>query len=127
MSEISVLVLLIVAGLVAWAAFQSIRAQKRSDTVALQMSELRRALQTMATAQAQSSGQLTAFAGSVNSRLDAVSKSLTDGVAQSADISAKGQAAMREDLKNTQGIMERIHRQLGEFQETSRGLANAQQ
>ena len=127
MSEISVLVLLIVAGLVAWAAFQSVRGQKRSDAVALQMSELRRDLQTMATAQAQSSGQLMAFAGSVNSRLDAVSKSLTDGVAQSADISAKGQAAMREDLKNTQGIMERIHRQLGEFQESSRGLANAQQ
>jgi DNA anti-recombination protein RmuC len=30
-------------------------------------------------------------------------------------------------LKSTQSMMERIHKQLGEFQEVSRGLSNAQQ
>jgi len=91
------------------------------------MSELRRELQTVATAQAQAAGQIGAMAATVTQRLDTVSRSLTDGVAQSADISAKGQSAMREDLKSTQGMMERVHKQLGEFQEVSRGLSNAQQ
>ena len=127
MPEFSVLVLLIVAALVVWAAMQSVRAQRKGEAVESQMTELRRDLQTMATAQAESAGQLTALASSVNSRLDSVSKSLSDGVAQSADISARGQTAMREDLRNTQGMMERIHKQLGEFQEVSRGLSNAQQ
>src|SRR5258706_15388401 len=56
-----------------------------------------------------------------------VGKSLTDGVVQCAAISAQGQSAMRDELKSTQGMMERIHKQLGEFQEVSRGLSNAQQ
>jgi DNA recombination protein RmuC len=127
MSGILIAGLLVVAALVVWVALQSLGTQRKSEANELQMSELRRDLQSVATAQAQAAGQISAFASTVTQRLDSVSKSLTDGVAQSADISAQGQSAMRDELKNTQGMMERIHKQLGEFQEVSRGLSNAQQ
>jgi len=127
MSGILIAALFVVVVLVAWLALQNLTAQKKSETIESQMNELRRDLQTMATAQAQSAGQITTLTSSVTTRLDSVSKSLTDGVAQSADISSKSQTAMREELKSTQGMMERIHKQLGEFQELSRGLSNAQQ
>jgi len=127
MSPLLITGLLIVAALVVWVALQGLGTQKKSEAIESQMNELRRDMQSVANAQAQAAGQISTLASTVTQRLDAVSKSLTDGVAQSADISAKGQTAMREDLKNTQGMMERIHKQLGEFQEVSRGLSNAQQ
>jgi DNA recombination protein RmuC len=127
MSGILIAGLLVVAVLVIWVALQSLNAQKKSEVVESQMSELRHDLQSIATAQAQATGQITALASTVTQRLDMVGKSLTDGVVQSAAISAQGQSAMREELKSTQGMMERIHQQLGEFQEVSRGLSDAQQ
>ncbi len=127
MSGILIAGLLVVAVLVIWVALQSLNAQKKSEVIESQMSELRHDLQSVATAQAQATGQITTLASTVTQRLDMVGKSLTDGVVQSAAISAQGQSAMREDLKSTQGMMERIHKQLGEFQEVSRGLSNAQQ
>jgi len=127
MSGILIAGLLLVAALVIWVALQSLGTQKKSQAVESQMNELRHDLQSVATAQAQATGQLTALASTVTQRLDMVGKSLTDGVVQSAAISAQGQSAMREELKSTQGMMERIHKQLGEFQELSRGLSNAQQ
>ena len=127
MSGIVVVTALVALGLVVWLALQSLSAQKKTEGVESQMNELRRDLQTVATAQAQAAGQISTLTSSVTTRLDAVSRSLTDGVAKSADISAQGQTAMREELKSTQGMMERIHKQLGEFQEVSRGLSNAQQ
>jgi DNA recombination protein RmuC len=127
MSEILVAGLLVVAALVVWVALQSAGTQKKSEAIESQMSELRRDLQSVAQAQAQAAGQISTLASNVTQRLDSVAQSLTDGVAKSADISAQGQSAMRDELKNTQGMMERIHKQLGEFQEVSRGLSSAQQ
>ena len=127
MSGIVVVAALVALGLVVWLALQSLSAQKKTEGVESQMNELRRDLHTVATAQAQAAGQISTLTSSVTTRLDAVSRSLTDGVAKSADISAQGQTAMREELKSTQSMMERIHKQLGEFQEVSRGLSNAQQ
>src|ERR1700693_250260 len=127
MSGILIAGLLVVAVLVVWVALQSLNAQKKSEVIESQMSELRHDLQSVATAQAQATGQITTLASTVTQRLDMVGKSLTDGVVQSAAISAQAQSAMREERKSTQGMMERIHKQLGEFQEVSRGLSNAQQ
>lgn len=127
MSGILITAVFVVVVLVIWVALQSLSAQKKSETIETQMNELRRDLQTVATAQAQAAGQITALTSSVTTRLDAVSKSLTDGVAQSADISAKSQTAMREELKSTQNLMQQIQKQMGEFQELSRGLSSAQQ
>ncbi len=127
MSGILVVGLLVVAVLVVWVAVQSLGTQKKGQAIETQMNELRRDLQSVAQAQAQAAGQISTLASNVTQRLDTVAKSLTDGVAKSADISAQGQSAMRDELKNTQGMMERIHKQLGEFQEVSRGLSSAQQ
>jgi DNA recombination protein RmuC len=127
MSGILITGLLLVAVLVVWIAIQSLSTQKKSEAIESQMTELRHDLQTVANAQAQAAGQISTLASTVTQRLDSVAKSLTEGVVQSADISAKGQSAMREELKSTQGMMERIYKQLGEFQEVSRGLSNAQQ
>src|SRR5258707_7946205 len=127
MSQILVVGLLVVAVLVVWVAVQSLGTQKKGQAIETQMNELPRDLQSVAQAQAQAAGQISTLASTVTQRLDTVSKSLTDGVAKSADISAQGQSAMRDELKNTQGMMERIHKQLGEFQEVSRGLSSAQQ
>jgi DNA recombination protein RmuC len=127
MSEILIAGILAVAALFVWVALQSLGAQKKSQAIESQMTELRHDLQTVANVQAQAAGQVSTLASTVTQRLDSVAKSLTEGVVQSADISAKGQSAMREELKSTQGMMERIYKQLGEFQEVSRGLSNAQQ
>src|SRR5215469_5019233 len=127
MSGILIVAVLVALALVLWVALQSLAAQKKSEGIESQMNELRRDLQTVATAQAQAAGQISTLTSSVTTRLDSVSRSLTDGVVKSADISAQGQTAMREELRSTQNLMERIHRQLGEFQELSRGLSTAQQ
>jgi DNA recombination protein RmuC len=127
MSAILIFALLLVAALMVWVAFLARGTQQKSSALDAQMNELRRDLQTVAVAQAQASGQIGTLASTVTQRLDAVSKSLTDGVVKSADISAQSQTAMRDELKNTHGMLERIHSQLGEFQEVSRGLSNAQQ
>src|ERR1700719_3675368 len=103
MSGILIAGLLLVAVLVVWVAWQSLGAQKKSAVIESQMSELRRDLQSISTSQAQATGQITALAAIVTQRLDLVGKSLTDGVVQSAEISAQGQSAMREELKSTQG------------------------
>jgi DNA recombination protein RmuC len=116
----------IVVALVIWVALQGQAGQKKSASLETQMNELRRDLQTVATAHAQNVGQISTLAATVSQRLDAVSKSLQDGVANSAHIAAQGQSAIAGELKNTQGIMERIHKQLGEFQELSRGLSETQ-
>jgi DNA recombination protein RmuC len=127
MSGLLMFAVLVAAALLVWVALASLAAQKKNQNMETQMGELRRGLETVATAQAQAAGQISTLTSSVTTRLDAVSRSLTDGVAKSADISAQGQTAMREELRSTQSLMERIQRQLGEFQELSRGLSTAQQ
>jgi DNA recombination protein RmuC len=127
MSGFFVAGVLVVAVLVIWLAWQSLGAQKKSQAIESQMTELRRDLQSLTTSQAQSAGQINTLASTVTQRLDAVSQSLTDGVVKSAGISAQSQSAMREELQSTQSLLERIYKQLGEFQEVSRGLGHAQQ
>jgi len=127
MSGILIVAVFVALALVVWVALQGLAAQKKNEGVESQMNELRRDLQTVATAQAQAAGQISTLTSSVTTRLDAVSRSLTDGVVKSADISAQGQSAMREELKSTQTLMQQIYKQLGEFQEVSRGLSSAQQ
>ena len=108
--------LIIVAVLVAWVALQSAQTQRRAQNAESQMNELRRDLQTMATAQAQSAGQIASIGQTVTQRLDSVTKTLQDGVSQSAQISAQSQAAMAAELKNSQQTLGEIHKQLGAVQ-----------
>jgi DNA recombination protein RmuC len=126
MNGVQIVALLLLALLVIGVVWQGLRAQKKNESLEAQMNELRNGLQNLASAQAQNTGQITTLATTVTQRLDAVSKSLQDGVTNSAQISSQGQSAIAGELKNTQGMMERIHKQLGEFQELSRGLNETQ-
>jgi len=116
MTAVLIAGLIIVAALVAWVALQNTQSQRRTQSVESQMTELRRDLQTMATAQAQSAGQIASIGQSVTQRLDSVTKTLQDGVSQSAQISAQSQAAMANELKNSQQTLGEIQKQLGAVQ-----------
>ncbi|MFI5058998.1 MAG: DNA recombination protein RmuC [Candidatus Acidiferrales bacterium] len=107
---------ILLAALVLWLVLQSSQDQKKSAMLESQLSELRRELQTIATSQAQSAGKVDAIGQSVTQRLDNVSKALQDGVKDSANISAQSQTAVRDEIKNSREMMERIQKQLGEVQ-----------
>jgi DNA recombination protein RmuC len=119
--------LLVVAVLVVWVALQNSQAQGRTQNVEKQMSELRRDLQTMATAQAQSAGQIAAIGQSVTQRLDSVTKTLQDGVSQSAQIAAQSQSAMASELKNSHQTLGEIQKQLGAVQLAGSQMSQATQ
>src|SRR5262252_1130997 len=119
--------LLLVAALVIWVALQNSQAQRRTQNVEGQMHELRRDLQTMATAQAQSAGQIAAIGQSVTQRLDSVTKTLQDGVSQSAQIAAQSQSAMTTELKNSHQTLGEIQKQLGAVQLAGNQISQATQ
>lgn len=127
MTAVLIAGLILVAALVAWVALQNAQGQKRSQGVESQVNELRRDLQTIATSQAQSAGQIAAIGQSVTQRLDSVTKTLQDGVSQSAQISAQSQAAMAGELKNSQQTLGEIQKQLGAVQQTSSQMSQAAQ
>lgn len=125
MAVIAITMAILVVALVAWQILQSTQGQRKSDVLETQMSELRRDLQTIATAQAQSSGQIATIGQSVSQRLESVTKALQDGVSSSAQIATQGQTAIATELKNTREQMGQIQKQLGEFQELSRNVSSA--
>ncbi len=127
MTEVLIAAVIVVAALVAWVALQSAQAQRRAQGMETQVNELRRDLQTIATAQAQSTGQIASIGQTVTQRLDSVTKTLQDGVSQSAQISAQSQAAMASELKNSQQTLGEIQKQLGAVQQTSSQMSQAAQ
>jgi DNA recombination protein RmuC len=114
-----------VVAVVAFLLLQGTQSQKKSAVLDSQMSELRRDLQTIATAQAQSSGQIATIGQTVSQRLESVTKALQDGVSNSAHIATQGQTAIATELKNTREQMGLIQKQLGEFQELGRNVSSA--
>jgi DNA recombination protein RmuC len=127
MNAALIVVAILLAALVIWLVLQNARSQKKGDTLESQLSELRRDLQTMATAQAQSTGQLQSIGQTVSQRLEGVTKALQDGVTNSAQIASQGQTAIATELKNTREQIGLIQKQIGEVQEQSRELSQATQ
>ncbi|MGB2592811.1 MAG: DNA recombination protein RmuC [Candidatus Acidiferrum sp.] len=125
MNGVLIGVVIVVAALVLWLVLQTAQEQKRSSLLDAQVNELRRDLQTIATAQAQSTGQVATIGQSVSQRLESVTKALQDGVSNSAQIATQGQTAIANELKNTREQIGHIQKQLGEFQELSRGMSSA--
>ncbi|MGC0772645.1 MAG: DNA recombination protein RmuC [Candidatus Acidiferrum sp.] len=125
MNAVLIGVLIVVAGLVLWLVLQTSREQKKNALLEGQMNELRRDLQTIGTAQAQSTGQMATLGQSVSQRLESVTKALQDGVSSSAQIATQGQTAIANELKNTREQIGHIQKQLGEFQELGRGISSA--
>jgi DNA recombination protein RmuC len=116
---------IVVAALVLWLVLQTSQERRKSGLLEAQMNELRRDLQAMAIAQAQSTGQMATIGQSVSQRLESVTKALQDGVSNSAQIATQGQTAIANELKNTREQIGHIQKQLGEFQELGRGMSSA--
>jgi len=125
MTPVLIGAVILVAGLVLWLVLQTSQEQKKNALLEGQMNELRRDVQTMAMAQAQSSGQIATIGQSVSQRLESVTKALQDGVSNSAQIATQGQTAIANELKNTREQIGNIQKQLGEFQELGRGISSA--
>jgi len=125
MNVVLIGIVIVVAGLVLWLVVQTSQEKKKKALLEGQLNELRRDLQTMAMAQAQSSGQIATIGQSVSQRLENVTKALQDGVSNSAQISTQGQTAIANELKNTREQIGHIQKQLGEFQELGRGISSA--
>jgi len=127
MNALLIGVAILVAVLVLWLVLQSSQGQKKSAALESQLSELRRELGTIAISQAQSAGKVDVIGQSVTQRLDSVSKALQDGVKDSANISAQSQTAVRDEIKNSREMMERIQKQLGEVQLAGRQMSQTAQ
>src|SRR6266581_3758214 len=115
---------ILVAILVIWMTLQNLQGRQKSGAIESQMNELRRDLQTIATSQAQSTGQLETIAKSVAQRLDSVTPALQDAIKNSAQITGQmtsdAQTKMADELKNTRDQISQIQRQLGEVQEAEK-------
>ena len=135
LAVVGVLIGLLLIGLLGWLLLQNSQDQKKNAALETQLNEVRRDLLTLSTTQAQSSSKIETIAGTVASRLEAVTTALKDGVKDSAQITSKitseSQAAMSQELKNTREQISQIQNQLGEVQqagkqmfETTRTLEN---
>src|ERR1700704_6285664 len=122
---------ILVAILVIWLALQSLQNREKSSAIESQMNELRRDLQTIATSQASSTGQLETIAKSVAQRLDSVTPALQEAIKNSAQITGQmtsdAQTKMADELKNTRDQISQIQRQLGEVQLAGKQMSQTAQ
>ena len=122
---------ILVAILVIWMTLQNLQGRQKSGAIESQMNELRRDLQTIATSQAQSTGQLETIAKSVAQRLDSVTPALQDAIKNSAQITGQmtsdAQTKMADELKNTRDQISQIQRQLGEVQQAGKQMSQTAQ
>ena len=121
----------LVAILLIWLALQNLQSRQKSAAIESQMNELRRDLQTIATSQAQSTGQLETIAKGVALRLDSVTPALQDAIKNSAQITGQmtsdAQTKMADELKNTRDQIIQIQRQLGEVQQAGKQMSQTAQ
>jgi DNA recombination protein RmuC len=129
MAPIAIAVLLlglVLVGLVVWVLLRVTADQKKNEVLESQMNELRRDLLNLSTTQAQSTSKIEIIAGTVATRLEAVTTALKDGVKDSAQITSKltaeSQAAMSQELKNTREQINQIQNQLGEVQQAGKQM-----
>ena len=112
-------------------ALQTLQSRQKSGAIELQMNELRRDLQTIATSQAQSTGQLETIAKGVALRLDSVTPALQDAIKNSAQITGQmtsdAQSKMADELKNTREQIVQIQRQLSEVQQAGKQMSQTAQ
>jgi DNA recombination protein RmuC len=127
MTVVSIGVVILVAVLVLWLVLQSSQGRQKAEALESQMNELRRDLQTIATSQAQSTGQLETIARNVVQRLDSVAPALQEAIKNSAQITGQmtsdAQTKMADELKNTRDQISQIQRQLGEVQQAGKQMS----
>jgi len=131
MNALLIAAVFLVVILVIWLALQTFQSREKSGALESQMNELRRDLQTIATSQASSTGQLETIARSVAQRLDGVAPALQDAIKNSAQITGQmtsdAQTKMADELKNTRDQISQIQRQLGEVQQAGKQMSQTAQ
>jgi len=131
MNAVLIGAVILVAVLVLWLVLQSSQGRQKGAALESQMNELRRDLQTIATSQASSTGQLEAIAKNVAQRLDSVAPALQDAIKNSAQITGQitsdAQTKMAGELKNTREQISEIQRQLGEVQQAGKQMSQTAQ
>src|SRR5437667_5932995 len=122
---------ILVAILMIWLAFETLQGRQKSGAIESQMTELRRDLQTIATSQAQSTGQLETIAKSVAQRLDSVAPALQDAVKNSVPMTGQmtsdAQNKMADELKNTRDQISQMQLLLGEVQQAGKQMSQTAQ
>lgn len=73
------------------------------------------------------SNQLTQATQTVVNQMGQVNSSLQSGLASSGELVSKAQAAVASELRNSQEVLGRVGKQLGEIQQAGRDLSNATQ
>ncbi len=131
MNAVLIGAVILVAVLVLWLVLQSSQGRQKSSALESQMNELRRDLQTIATSQASSTGQLEAIARNVAQRLDSVAPALQEAIKNSAQITGQitsdAQTKMAGELKNTRDQISQIQLQLGEVQQAGKQMSQTAQ
>ena len=131
MNGILIAAVIVVALAVFWLVLQGSQGRQKNEVMESQMNELRRDLQTIATSQAKTTGQLETIAKSVAQRLDSFTPTLQEAIKNSAQITGQltsdAQARMAGELRNAREQISEIHRQLGGVQQASAQLSQAAQ
>jgi DNA recombination protein RmuC len=131
MNGILIAAVIVVALAVFWLVLQGSQGHQKNEAMESQMNELRRDLQTIATSQAKTTGQLETIAKSVAQRLDSFTPTLQEAIKNSAQITGQltsdAQARMAGELQNAREQISEIQRQLGGVQQASAQLSQAAQ
>ena len=131
MNGLLIAAVIVVALAVFWLVLRNLQGRQKNEVVESQMNELRRDLQTIATSQAKTTGQLETIAKSVAQRLDSFTPTLQEAIKNSAQITGQlasdAQARMAGELQNAREQISEIQRQLGGVQQASAQLSQAAQ
>lgn len=101
---------------------------RRQNAPGAEIGSLRRDMQAALMAQSQAlNSQLAQVTQTVLQQLGQVNSSLQDGLASSGKLVSQAQAAVATELRNSQEVLSRLGKQLGEIQQAGRDLSNATQ
>ena len=100
----------------------------RQSAASSDLGVLRQDMQTALMAHSQAvNSQLGQVTQTVLQQLGQVNSSLQDGLASSGKLVSQAQAAVASELRNSQEVLGRVGKQLGEIQQAGRDLSNATQ
>ena len=117
---------LVLLGLLLRLLLQNAQEQKKGEALESQLNELRRDLLNLSTTQAERTAKIETLAGTVATRLEAVTTAVQKGVRDSAEVTSQltsqAQSAMSNELKNTREQINQIQQQLGQVQQAGQQM-----
>ena len=117
---------LVLLGLLLRLLLQNAQEQKKGEALESQFNELRRDLWNLSNTQAERTAKIETLAGTVATRLEAVTTAVQKGVRDSAEVTSQltsqAQSAMSNELKNTREQINQIQQQLGQVQQAGQQM-----